>query len=254
MKDQVRDSLRQHLARNAIQRQSTNAMVGITTTNATNTAATTTTNATNAAVTTTTTINAANANAANANTSTSNAANANETLTPTTTKRCGKIHNAPPREVNALDELMNAVINQQGGNGDTLAKKVTTIRGLLNTVTLDENRKCDDFERYLHRLHGRVVREVTRALQMHRNIKVQLQVDAHYEKLKPKEQPQAGGARTRKQRREEEERQRQEQEQRELEEEVEGDEVVVAKRAPVTIVTQLTTILNAKDVRGRSID
>ena len=93
----------------------------------------------------------------------------------------------------------------------TTKKKNVTIKGLLDTVTLDEDRKCDDFERYLHRLHGRVVREITRKLQEHRNIKVQLQIDAHYEKLKPKAQPQQGGARTRKQRREEEERQRQQQ-------------------------------------------
>ena len=117
---------------------------------------------------------------------------------------------------NAFDKLMNANKNQQAADDDTTTtkKKNVTIKGLLDTVTLDEDRKCDDFERYLHRLHGRVVREITRKLQEHRNIKVQLQIDAHYEKLKPKSQPQQGGARTRKQRREEEERQRQQQEQR----------------------------------------
>ena len=215
-------------------------------TNATNTIAVNGKNATSMTATTPTTANAANANATSVHAANVDAANA--TPTTTTTKR-GKLPKAPARKANAFDKLMNANNNQQGGNGDTMVKKATTIRGLLDTVTLDENRKCDDFERYLHRLHGRVVREITRALQVHRNIKVQLQIDAHYEKLKPKEQPQTGGARTRKQRREEEARERQQQE-REEEEEVEGDNVVAAKRPPVTLVTQLTPILNARQVRG----
>ena len=94
--------------------------------------------------------------------------------------------------VNAFNKLMGANKN------DTTIKKEATIKGLLNTITLDEDRKCDDFERYLDRLRVRVVREVTRKFQEHGQIKVQLQIDAHYDKLKPKAEPQQGGARTRK--------------------------------------------------------
>ena len=95
--------------------------------------------------------NAANANAANVNAMNANAANANATPTTTTKTKRGKLPKAPARNADAFDELMNAVVNQEGGNGDTVVKKITTIRGLLDVVTLDENRKCDDFERYLHR-------------------------------------------------------------------------------------------------------
>jgi hypothetical protein len=157
--------------------------------------------------------------------------------------------NTNAANANAANAVAN-VTNTIDTSDATATRRTPTIRGLLGTVTLDENRKCDDFERYLHRLRGRVVREIVRKMQVHRNIKVQLQIDAHYEKLKPKEQSQTGGARTRNQRREEEARQRQRREQEHVEEEEEGDNVVVAKRPPVTLVTQLTPIINARQVRG----
>jgi hypothetical protein len=159
-----------------------------------------------------------------------------------------KVNAANAKRANAFDKLMEA---RKTPTPTTTVKKTMTINGLLNTVTFDEDRKCDDFERYLHRLHGRVVREITRKLQEHRSIKVQLHIDAYYDKLKPKEQQvQTGGARTRKQHREEEARLQREREQREEQEAEVEDEAVAAKRPPVALVTQLTPVLNAREVRS----
>ena len=91
-----------------------------------------------------------------------------------------------PTKVSATNALNKLMGTNKKDQADTKMKKQTTIKGMLNTITLHEDRKCDDFERYLHRLHGRVVREITRKLQEHGQIKVQLQIDAHYDKLKPK--------------------------------------------------------------------
>ena len=120
---------------------------------------------------------------------------------------------------------------------DSTTRKPPTIKDLLASIKFHENCACVDFERYLHRLHARVVRQLMQKLQEHRNVKAQLQIDAIYEKLKPKFDRQKGGAR------------RTRQQQRSAEEEAEDEESQPTKRPPVTLVTKLTPVLSVRDVR-----
>ena len=93
-----------------------------------------------------------------------------------------------------LDSTRAQQRNQVGGGIVTTQRQAERIKGLIEAVKFDANRKCDDFEKYLDSLHGRLVRELTRQVQRHRNIKVQLHIDARYEKLTPRMVQQNGGA------------------------------------------------------------
>ena len=131
-------------------------------------------------------------------------------------------------KIDAFDTIMSttnkivATSNQDGGAKK--AMKIASIRDLVSTTVYEKNRECHDFEKYLKRLHTRLVRDLHQQVRENGNIKVMLHIDAHYEKLKPKTI------------------------RKDDDEEDEGETSTV--RPPVTLQTKLTPILSEREVRA----
>ena len=70
--------------------------------------------------------------------------------------------------------------------------RAASLDSIIQTITMDGYRMCDDFEAYLKRLRTRVIREIHRQLKQHEAIKVMLEIDAEY--IKPQLVKQEGGA------------------------------------------------------------
>ena len=101
-------------------------------------------------------------------------------------------------EVSAADSMQRAatptVTSNDDDELDSLVESVRSaaIDGLLRSIHLDRQRKCNDFEAYLTRLRSRIIREVNQQLRQLNSIKVQVKIVAEYEK--PPVVQQSGGA------------------------------------------------------------
>ena len=77
---------------------------------------------------------------------------------------------------------------------DSLVESVRSaaIAGLLRSIRLDRQRKCNDFVAYMTRVRSRIIREVNQQFRRLNSIKVQVKIVAEYEK--PPVIEQSGGA------------------------------------------------------------